>query len=377
MRQDRWRSFRREDMTATVQRCTPSAVPRFLHSVVSVSALRQAVRIAIACAVAFAAYKLLGLKQGYWAVFTVLIVMQGSIGGTLGAALDRLLGTLVGASLGAVGAWAHDGGIIATGGALVIVASIGGYVAVLRPQLKVAPVTASIMMLTMPANSPIATFVIDRVAEIMLGGLIGVAAMALILPARSGALFTDRAADVLDTMDALVGDMANAIRSGTTLALGTTLVALRPALVGVEQALKDADREHAARLWRHAIPPAVPRTLWRMRSDVVLVARALNPSFSDPVRASLGEPAAALLLRLRDEIIACAVALRAKRRVERVDVAGARQVFSTALTEFRVSPAGNALDLDTAGHVFGLSFALDELSRDLRDLADRIDEING
>ncbi|WP_218149655.1 FUSC family protein [Sphingomonas rubra] len=352
-------------------------MPRFLHSVVSISALRQAIRIAIACAVAFAAYKLLGLKQGYWAVFTVLIVMQGSIGGTLGAALDRLLGTLVGASLGAVGAWAHDGGVIATGGALVIVASIGGYLAVLRPQLKVAPVTASIMMLTMPANSPIATFVIDRVAEIMLGGLIGVAAMALILPARSGVLFTDRAADVLDTMDALVGDMANAIRSGTTLALGTTLVALRPALIGVEQALKDADREHAARLWRHAIPPAVPRTLWRMRSDIVLVARALNPSFSDLVRASLGEPAAALLLRLRDEIIACAVALRAKRRVERVDVAGARQVFATALTEFRVSPAGNALDLDTAGHVFGLSFALDELSRDLRDLADRIDEING
>ena len=57
--------------------------------------------------------------------------------------------------------------------------------------------------------------------------------------------------------------MAAAIGSGTAPSLGASLVALRPALVGVEQALKDADREHAARLWRHAIPPAVPRTLWR------------------------------------------------------------------------------------------------------------------
>jgi len=352
-------------------------VPPFLNSVVSTAALKQTARIAVACAAAYAAYKLLGLKQGYWAVFTVLIVMQGSIGGTLGAALDRLLGTLVGAGLGALGAWSHDGGVVATGAALVIVASLGGYVAVLRPQLKVAPVTASIMMLTVPPGSPIAEFVIDRVAEIMLGGLIGVAAMALILPARSGALFADRAAEALDTMQALLGEMANAIASGEAPVLGPSLVALRPALVGVEQALKDADREHAARLWRHAIPQAIPRTLWRIRSDVVLVARALNPSFPEPVRAALGNEASGLLRRLRDELVACSAALRAGKMVESVDVDTARRAFASALARFRLSAEGDALDLDTAGHVFGFSFALDELTRDLRDLVDRIGEING
>lgn len=364
-------------MTSAARRCSAPDVPPFFNSVVSTSALKQTVRIAVACAVAYAAYKLLGFKQGYWAVFTVLIVMQGSIGGTLGAAFDRLLGTLVGAGLGALGAWAHDGGVVAQGGALVTVASLGGYIAVLRPQLKVAPVTASIMMLTVPPDSPIVDFVIDRVAEIMLGGLIGVAAMALILPARSGVLFTDRAAKALDTMQALLEQMAEAIASGAAPSLGSSLVALRPTLVGVEQALKDADREHAARLWRHAIPPAVPRTLWRIRSDIVLVARALNPSFPDAVRAALSEPAAALLLRSRDEVLACSTALRGRKPVERVDVTAARQAFSAALTAFRISAEGNALDLDMAGHVFGFSFALDELARDLGDLADRIDEING
>lgn len=80
---------------------------------------------------AYAAYKL-DLKQGYWAMFPVLIVKQGSIG-TLGAAFDRLLGTLVGAGLGALGARAHNGGLIAIGGALVTVAALDNDVAVLRP----------------------------------------------------------------------------------------------------------------------------------------------------------------------------------------------------------------------------------------------------
>jgi uncharacterized membrane protein YccC len=362
-------------MTAAAEEDRHARVPLSLASVASAAALKQTVRVAAACAVAYAAYKLLDFKQGYWAVFTVLIVMQGSIGGTLGAAIDRLLGTLVGAVLGAIGAWAHGGGTVETGGALVAVAAIGSYVAVIRPQLKVAPVTASIMMLTVPPAMPIADFVIDRVAEIMLGGAIGVAAMALILPARSEAVVTDRAAATLDTMHAMLAEMGTAIASGTAMALGPSLVALRPALTGIEQALKEADREHATRLWRHAISPAVPRTLWRIRSDLVLAARALDPVFPESVRLALGEPAAAVLRRLDDQVLACASALRARRAVERVDVATARQAFSGALTRFRTSPEGDALDLDVAGHVFGFFFALDELARDLRDLADRIDEI--
>ena len=62
--------------------------------------LRQTLRVTIATGAAYVAYKLLGLQQGYWAVFTVLIVMQGSIGGTLGAATERMIGTLAGAVLG-------------------------------------------------------------------------------------------------------------------------------------------------------------------------------------------------------------------------------------------------------------------------------------
>lgn len=341
-----------------------------------IPALKQTFRVAVACAIAFAAYKLLGLQQGYWAVFTVLIVMQGSLGGTLGAAFDRMLGTLVGAGLGALGALIHDDGTLATGGALVAATALGTYVAMLRPQLKVAPVTASIMMLTMPHGTPIADFVIDRVVEITLGGAIGVAAMALILPASSQAMVTRRAAAALDKMLDLIGRMADAVATGETTSFVVPLVELRPALAAIEQALREADREHAARLSRHAIPAAVPRTLWRIRSDIVLVARALDPPFPQPVRMLLGEAAADVLRQIGNDMAACGTALRTRRAVERIDIAGSRGAFSSAFASFRTSAEGNALSLDVAGRVFGFSFALDELVRDLRDLADRIDEMN-
>ncbi|WP_260599253.1 FUSC family protein [Sphingomonas endolithica] len=342
-----------------------------------VPAFKQMFRVAAACAIAFAAYKMLGLTQGYWAVFTVLIVMQGSLGGTLGAAFDRMLGTLVGAGLGAVGALLHGDGAVGTGAALVLVTGLGTYLATLRPQLKIAPVTASIMMLTMPRGTPIADFVVDRIVEITLGGGIGVAAMALILPASSQAMVTRRAAEALDRMHGMIRQMADAVASGEAVSFAEPLVALRPALASIEQALKDADREHATWLSRHAIPPAIPRTLWRLRSDLVLVARALDPPFPDAVRAMLGTAGADLLRLIGDDVVACAAALRAGKPVVRTSIIPARTTFGGAFAAFRTSAEGNALTLDVAGHVFGLSFALDELVSDLSDVADRIDEMNG
>jgi len=52
-------------------------------------ALAQTVRVMAACLATYGLTGLLGLKQGYWAIFTVLIVMQGSLGATATAAFDR------------------------------------------------------------------------------------------------------------------------------------------------------------------------------------------------------------------------------------------------------------------------------------------------
>jgi uncharacterized membrane protein YccC len=62
--------------------------------------LRLVIRALTAAALSLVTADALALPQGYWAVFTALIIVQGSVGGTLAAGLDRFIGTLAGAVLG-------------------------------------------------------------------------------------------------------------------------------------------------------------------------------------------------------------------------------------------------------------------------------------
>ncbi len=56
---------------------------------------------------AYALATLLRLPQGYWAVFTAVIIVQSSLGATITASIERLMGTAVGAAVGAGAAILH------------------------------------------------------------------------------------------------------------------------------------------------------------------------------------------------------------------------------------------------------------------------------
>ena len=61
------------------------------------SELRLALRTTLAGLATFALAEALRLPQGYWAVLTSVIIMQGSVGGSLKAGVDRLVGSFAGA----------------------------------------------------------------------------------------------------------------------------------------------------------------------------------------------------------------------------------------------------------------------------------------
>lgn len=337
--------------------------------------LRQTLRVTVAAAAAFVAYKLLNLQQGYWAIFTVLIVMQGSIGGTLGAATERMIGTLAGAVLGGLAAALHDGSPFKLGTALIIVTGLGVWGASLRPQLKVAPVTAAIMLLSAPPGVPVHTFVLDRIIEIALGGAIGVLATVFIFPARSGGVVITRSVAVLRRIQHLLQSEADAIERGEALPPSNEHPALREALTSVEQAMKDADRERASRLASHTIPPSIPRTLWRIRNDLVHVGSVLNKPLPEAIISNLA-PAAANLLRAEAAFVGhCATGLSDGTAVARDNVSAIYRAFTEAFDKLRQTGVTRSLDFDAAGRVFGLAFTLERLHRDLGDLADRINEI--
>jgi hypothetical protein len=176
-------------------------------------------------------------------------------------------------------------------------------------------------------------------------------------------------------MVTMLSAFAEALAAGTTLETRPDHGELRRDLTAVEAAMADAEREHVARLARHAVPAAIPRTLWRVRTDLVSVERATSSVLPDAVAATLG-PAAASLLRAEAALATrCAAGLRGISAVERRDIAARHDDFDAVFADLRASGRMRALDFDAAGRVFSLAFALQGLHRDLADLADRVDEL--
>jgi uncharacterized membrane protein YccC len=61
-------------------------------------ALRLCLRMTVAGLLAYVLAKLFTLPQGYWAVFSAIIIMQASVGGSVKATIDRVIGTIGGLS---------------------------------------------------------------------------------------------------------------------------------------------------------------------------------------------------------------------------------------------------------------------------------------
>ena len=336
---------------------------------------RQTLRVMVGTVIAFAIYHLFNLPQGYWAVFTVVIVMQASIGGTLAASIDRMKGTLLGAVVGGFAAWLHPRTPIGLGAAMTVAVGITAFAAAMRPSLKVAPVTAVIMLIS-PGGGTLGPVMsaVYRVIEISVGSVIGVLATLLVFPARSTDVVVERVRAVLDLMAGVLEGYAQTLSAAPIIgAHDDVQLRIRTILAGIEAAMADADRERSSRLGAHSLSEGLTRTLWRVRNDEISVSRALGP-LPDKVSVLIGAPAQALMTEEAAFMRRCGQALRTERLVDQCARAEKLKAFEAAITTLRQSRLTHDLDFDAVGRLFGLAFALESLHRNLSDLGDRIDE---
>ena len=151
--------------------------------------LALAVRIAVAAVAAYTIAVALHLMLPLWAVLTSLIVTQMSVGRSLKATRDYMLGTIGGAIYGGAiygGAIAvliphsGEGSLLAL---LVLAVTPLAFIAAINPSLSSATVTAVIVLLlpTMHQSDPLDS-AIDRVIEVTVGALTGLAVSFLVLP---------------------------------------------------------------------------------------------------------------------------------------------------------------------------------------------------
>ena len=269
--------------------------------------LRLGLRITVAGLIAFALADLLALKQGYWAVLTAVIVVQANVGGSLKAASDRLIGTLAGGAYGVVIVTLMSGEEAALwrGAELALALLPLAIAAAFRPGLRVAPVTAIIVLLGVTSQTAGALpSVIERMIEIGLGSAIAFGVSLLVLPTRAHAQLATAAAAALD----LLADMVPALLDGLfgrhdPDRMSALHRRMRAALAKLEVFADEARRERASLLSGEDDPEPVLRTIRRLRHDLVMVDRAtrgaLPDSVAGPLMPALGDLSAALEQTLR------------------------------------------------------------------------------
>jgi uncharacterized membrane protein YccC len=317
-------------------------VPRHF-AVVPPPAWRQAVRVTAAAVLAYLGTTWFGLPEGYWAVITCLVIVQGSLGATLDAGISRAYGTVAGGVLGGAGAWVHARFGLPVAWTLGIVVAPLALLAARSTRYRLAPVTAALLMLAIPSGDGSFATALHRIAEILLGGAIGAATALFVLPDRGAAGIGVHGAAALTTLGEIV-------RRHLTDASGTDDLSdrLQKHIAGVEAAEAEAAQERRFRLTDEPTSGPFLRTLRRLRTDVEMIGRIVREhSGTEEEHAAFADP-----------------------------VAGWFDAASRALVEGAAAPDLTAADRAAAILRPGtpLQLAHTVLRRDLADLADRITE---
>ena len=344
------------------------------------SELRLVVQALSAASLSLVIAEALGLPQSYWAVITALIIVQGSLGGTLAAGLDRVVGTLAGAALGVAAALARAAWDVNQVVLLVLAVAPLALLAAIRPSFRVAPVTAAIVLLASSSNaSPIAA-ALYRVVEIALGTVVGIAVSMLVLPSRARQLCFERSAEVLALLSQLLVLHLQPPDKTKQEAVDRLNERVRTGLDKVATAAQEARREHAIRVAEEPVPDRLVRGLRRLRIDVVFVGRVAAAKEFDwyGLRPVLGEVAGSF----RAVLEALAGTLRGENFAPELgpdltDLDRAIAKLRSAIDAGADDPVASGAPVALGGPVAPrrpvvLPFVIDTLRRDLGDLADAL-----
>ncbi|MBB3019805.1 putative membrane protein YccC [Microvirga lupini] len=342
--------------------------------------LKLALRVTIAGVLAYAVTRFFNMPQGYWAVITAVVVMQASVGGSLKAAIERFSGTLAGAIYGGVIAALIPHGSATTLGLAIIVALFPlALLAAVKPAFRVAPITSLIMLLppTGQAIGPLAS-AFDRVLEIMLGNIVGVAVAMFVLPARAHTLMTEAAARVVSLNAELVTVFIDELTAGPSgrSALQSIHPQIRSALKKAEAAAEEAARERRTHLTEAPDPEPLIRTLYRVRHDLVMIGRAASSPLPAPVLDRLGPSLTTLHQATRTLLLNLAEALRHRRKPPDQEVfRAALEAFTSDADALRADALFHQLSSKVFGQVFALGFAFEQFQKNLSDLLARTDDL--
>ena len=217
----------------------------------------------------------LGLPHPYWSVISAIVVIQASVGGgVLTVARDRAIGTATGAVVGAAVAFTRPEGMAGLAGAIALATAILAFFGAGRPWLKVAPVTAAIVIAGGAGPDGPASLALDRVLEILVGSGVGVLAILALFPRHARQSFKLQAREAAGEAAVLLALVSKAAPEDAA-EISRRHADLKRRLDALGQAAKNVidlpgpQRETADRA-------ALVRAFWRVRSDIVILGRGFQ-----------------------------------------------------------------------------------------------------
>jgi len=152
----------------------------FFAKHITSSMLRHALRTAIAASATAALTQVLHLEQGYWAVFSSILVMQAHFGSSIAASWARLVGTASGAVLGALAAAGSDAllgpGMGTLTAAMFVTIFLCALLAAKNDNLRLAGLTAAVVIcLHAGAGESAFSIGLSRFLEVGLGIVVAMA----------------------------------------------------------------------------------------------------------------------------------------------------------------------------------------------------------
>lgn len=340
-----------------------------------------ALRLTAAAALALWLAHLFHARLPLWVVLTAMAVTQISVGRSLKATLDYFLGTLCGAFWGGVVAiTVPHSSEAAFMGVLVLAVAPLAMAAALDTRFTAGPITAAIVVLLpqITHGTPSAS-AIERVLEVSLGGLAGLAVSLMVLPASAFGHVRDTAAQSLERMSRALADLVAGFEGGLDAAAAHRIQdGLGQQMSDLSKTAGEAERERRLRAAGEPETGPLVRTLMRLRHDLVLVGRAAGAPLPDTLREPLREPLDAVGTALSGHLRACAAALRERLPAPdnaAVDTALAR--YTAEVEALRSAGRTRPLPSDAVERCFAAAFALDQMRRDTRDLSRRVDEWAG
>jgi uncharacterized membrane protein YccC len=341
--------------------------------------LRQAVQTTVAACLAYATADLLALPQGFWAVMTAILVTQANVGASLGLAIDRLLGSLLGVLVGGgVALLLADSHSLRYAG-LAATILVLAFFAAQRPALRIACVTAAIVILGDPRLGTPIQSAGYRMIEVAIGAVVSILTTLVLFPSRAGRAFADNVAQTLPPMFAL---LASALRTALGGEYDAAFVTSTSAKVRANFAAGDAlarqtQLEVAGFLAGRSDPDAVLRTLRRLWHTEIMLLRSVTQPLPD---------AAVTLLRphleaLRDAVEVlpqqCVDAFRNSVAPDLAKVDYALSALQEVVAAMRIRGELRALSIDEIMRLMTFDFAVGQLRSNLKDLAERAHDLAG